>query len=435
MSSPGQDVATPARPKWGLGRSNSRTRGINFNTVSPSPTALANVTSVVNNTSALANTPNLRHGSVGCAPRLRHKTPSPTTEQSFDTPLPPLSDLDVDEQLRLLALKEMAVVELKDSISTLKTRLDSTERDLHELRASIQKSLYRELNLQQVRPRSASHGRRRSSSSSTARSETSLLSTGTAGDRLSKIWSNLAKPISFIQLLDTMLQNEFEKSLVGETRSRQRPIDPEDENAEFASDEMIVEESEAPVEHDKSMGTVSNPRSMANVSNRPKSMGSASKGPDGLPRQESQSPVDEMDDTENRVADQPHTRQYNIRRKSARARREAYRSAYRSSAHDETSPSPSKGNSAYYEYAARDRDDMFQAVSSSLWTFVNDMKTNMMSSLQEVAEPFKEPAGNGQSRTPKTPFLEHDADSPIAFGASDEEDTVDLAMYSSMRRR
>lgn len=54
--------------------------------------------------------------------------------------------LDIDDQLRLLALKEMSIVEIKDSIGNLTSKLQRNENELHSLREVIQRSLYKELN-------------------------------------------------------------------------------------------------------------------------------------------------------------------------------------------------------------------------------------------------------------------------------------------------
>ncbi|CAK7903306.1 hypothetical protein CAAN1_07S06832 [[Candida] anglica] len=72
---------------------------------------------------------------------------SPSTV-AYDVPLPQLETLlsmDIDEQLRLLALKEMCVVEIKDHMANLQRKLGRNEEDLHKLREVIQRSLYKEI--------------------------------------------------------------------------------------------------------------------------------------------------------------------------------------------------------------------------------------------------------------------------------------------------
>lgn len=316
MNDPGA-VATPQKS---LARCNSRSRGINFNTVSPSPARLS-LNTLCNRPTSAQKTPKHkpRHAreQKDTEPE-RENTHRPAARAAAlpDVPFPlaeHLSSLGVDEQLRLLALKEMSVVELRDTISTLEAKLASSERDLQQIRATIQKSLYKEMTLQQPRPR------RRSPPAPPQ---------DVPGDRLSKIWTNLAKPITLIQQLDTMLQNEFEKSMVGDATTRTQ-AEPRDE------------------------------------------------GSDPEP-----SPL----------------------REKSRVRRK---------------PNP------YENYSAMDRDDMFQAVSSSLWTFVNDMKSNIATSLHDVAELYKEPKD-------ALPIALTDITSDME---SDEDDPVDLSMYSSMRRQ
>lgn len=357
--------------KASLNRSTSRSRGINFNTVSPSPKALLDRG---HTTEALARTPlfqaSLQPEAYTSPPQL-----SPLGHQEFryDVPLPlaeQLSTLDIDEQLRLLALKEMTVVEIKDCMTNMKAKLESTENDLHLLRQVIQRSLYKEMNLQKPRQRQTSNpreealasmkqGRRRSSSyaglvgtsprksTESDREKEPVLKATTpqTSDRLSAIWSNFSKPISFIQNLDTMIQNEFEKSLAGD----QHPITPLNSRAQ----KLRTEASDSPLK-DKSTSL------------------------DGL----------------------------------------------------ESFPKHTDG---------RD-EDMFQAVSSSLWTFVNDMKTNMIASLNEPLKPPKRKQeavynldnGSAVSLTERT-----EPSSPIEFlqnSDDDEAEQVDLAMYSNMRR-
>ena len=75
----------------------------------------------------------------------------PNTNQNlrYDVPLPSqdkLIAMDIDEQLRYLALKEMCIVELKDNINNLNNKLKHHNKELHKLREIIQRSLYKELS-------------------------------------------------------------------------------------------------------------------------------------------------------------------------------------------------------------------------------------------------------------------------------------------------
>lgn len=171
------------------------------------------------------------------------ETALPSTEQ--------LLHLGMDEQLRLLALQEMNVVEIKDHIANLETKLKKHEADLHRLREVIQKSLYKEMGVgNDSEPRDAavrSTRRRRTLSLGkapiidpqgtvhTAEKAAAPLQAltsvppGSAGAHTnprssvpssSSIWSNLSKPLNLIQQFDTMLQTEFERSLAPQVSPR-----------------------------------------------------------------------------------------------------------------------------------------------------------------------------------------------------------------------
>lgn len=171
------------------------------------------------------------------------ETVLPSTEQ--------LLHLGMDEQLRLLALQEMNVVEIKDHIANLETKLKKHEAELHRLREVIQKSLYKEMAVgNDSEPRDAavrSTRRRRTLSlgkapiidpQGTVHTEDKALApplvltsvpSGSAGAHSkprssvpgsSSIWSNLSKPLNLIQQFDTMLQTEFERSLAPQVSPR-----------------------------------------------------------------------------------------------------------------------------------------------------------------------------------------------------------------------
>lgn len=299
-----------------LTRSNSRSKGINFNTVTPSPLKECNSRPETKTRLSMESRRTPHHSQASGAYNHNLCKPTPLHQNfqyEFALPLAEqLRGIDIEEQLRLLALKEMNVVEIKDEISNLKSKLDQTERDLRQLREVIQHSLYKELNMHrptrhaQAGPKSqkaqthVKPTRRPTKSSSTSASgsiETNENQHPPAADRLSKIWSNLAKPITFIQQIDTMLLNEFEKSLIADQRT-------------------LLHANRAQLTDLDSDSDVS---PLKDKSNLPK---------------------------------QPSPTNYYLQMLQ------------------------SSGNS----------EDMFQAVSSSLWSFVNDVKTNMLATLNEQIE-------------------------------------------------
>lgn len=398
----------------GLSRKNSRTRGINLNTVSPLhdlATIRASLASISTNEMPLKSADsdqsnkNLDGETQDVYPgkkRANSALALPLSAAKLDFSLPTSADLenlDMNDKLRLLALKEMAVVELKDSMAVLQAKIYSSERDLQSLRTVIQRSLYRQLKNEpqpantlqgttkdrnsqresmdlhkgQVRARKPRENTVSTSLPSTQNRAFSGSNNGpgfTASastqnptrpqnesqpqnksmeDHSSKLWTNLAKPITFIQNLDQMLLHEFEKSLLEE--------------------------------------------------------------PTTINQRESQSGLDNGSNQFRQLMDSKLTGVYN------------------------------RENS----------DDMFQAVSNSLWGFVNDMKTNMVSSL--VPEPWpthttenhRITSQNLQSDkvkmadlvSPKQPQDQNDRESSVDLleFSDEEEETVDLSMYSAMRQK
>lgn len=263
---------------------------------------------------------------------LKYEIPLPLDEQLFK--------MEIEDQIRLLALKEMSIVEIKDSISTLSAKLKRNEKELHKLREVIQRSLYKELNQSMTpskdkseaqlkserrlsNPReeaiaSTRSGRRRTiSSSSTSFESSSPIDSKPINDsqkKNSSIWNNLTKPLNLIQQFDTMLQNEFEKSLIPPDM-----IDNErlHDTKRHSGDSFYSLESGSPL-RDKNTRKESNANSSPSHNNR------------------------ELED--NKKMSYPSNYNFN-------------------------------------------KDDMIQSVSTSLWSFMNDMKTNVLSSLSEEVNP------------------------------------------------
>lgn len=319
----------PSRPllitQRSVTRSGSiRSKGINFNTVSPTPG------SQKTRRQPARSIP--REHSILKSDSRENGSPNPDSASLIDRPLPlyqELRNLNIDDQLRLLALKEMAVVAINDSINTLKLKLNTTQKDLQQLRHVIQKSLYKEVH---------KHTQKRPSAPENQPNRRIQRQTSPAPDlhdHNSTIWSNLSKPISFLQQLDTMIQSEMEKSL--------------------GTNEPAKELS---AQHEQHKHT--------NVTNP-----SEEKLPVNL---------------------------------------------------DKYFP-------ASQEPKYRDTDDMFHAVSSSLWSFVSEVKTNMMSSLADEPEQEEKNEPDGNDDTINLIDM-----SEPSFSKDEEEDKLDLSMYSSMRQ-
>lgn len=319
----------PSRPllitQRSVTRSGSvRSKGINFNTVSPTP-----------GNRSKTHVPRTLPKELQASQLNFKESGSPTRDRTslIDCPLPlqqELRTLSIDDQLRLLALKEMAVVAINDSINTLKMKLDSTQKDLLQLRSVIQKSLYKEVHRQnQKRPSGPSNSTRHGQVSHAP----------DLHDQNSTIWSNLSKPIGFLQHLDTLIQTEMEKSLGSPepTKDQKRVHKTHKQHSQNPTD--LLEEP-LPVDIDKYL--------------------------------------------------------------------------------------PPTQSSKY-----KDTDDMFQAVSSSLWSFVSEVKTNMISSLADHPQPYEEEDTDEHEDTINLIDM---SDTSLAKD-TEEEDKLDLSIYSSMRQQ
>lgn len=321
--------------------SSVRSKGINFNTVSPTPGA-ERFRNRGHSEPKTHNSPNQD------APQVPRNTVSFELELSslIDRPLPlnqELRSLSLDDQLRLLALKEMAVVAINDSINNLKQKLSSTQDDLQQLRNVIQRSLYKELHLQRQTRKRNLGGANNTSHTPARDSFKTLQEQNNEGN--STIWANLTKPINFLQQLDSMIQNEMEKSLGGTT------------------------------EQQLHKGQQHNGRKM-------------------LPHQKPHLHKEKEDDHSSEKLPVNFDR-------------------YLPPSHD----------SKY-----KTSEDMFQAVSSSLWSFVSEVKSNMMSTLAE-----------NQDAPPNHDVIDDDDESMISLtedrdDSEDDLDKVDLSIYSSMRQ-
>jgi len=259
------------------------------------------------------------------------ETPSTTSQDkkspisSCDLELPldeRLLRMSIDEQLRILALKEMAIVQIKDQIQSLNKKLHTQEGELHKLREVVQKSLYQEIsgaasNTRTNRQRTNSNPRdqaietiraKRRSSSGALQQEPNNEESG----KPSKLWSGLTKPLNMLQQFDTMIQNEFEKSLVLDKEKQQQ-----------------TEQKRQQQQHLQRQ----RPRDHTRVSHQLRS-------------------------SEDSIA----------------------------STVSISSPLQSRAPQSLSEYRGgqdRQSDDMIQSVSASIWSFVNEVKQNVLSSLSE----------------------------------------------------
>lgn len=243
-----------------LSCSKSRSKGINLKTVSPILTSKATFskrTPLSGLSHSYSHNIKINSKSLLTAEKplldpQRLNLPGNANQDPVNISSKLLLKLTIDEQLRLLALKEMSVVELKDTIAALNHKLHHSEKELQKFRQTIQRNLYREMEISAAHHREpkkenldpvvvnglASAVQRRSRSRSSTRkqqpkifrngesiaprkqhqhidpvtNQAKLLSVDREGEP-SSLWSNISKPIAFIQNLEGMIQTEMERSL------------------------------------------------------------------------------------------------------------------------------------------------------------------------------------------------------------------------------
>lgn len=306
-----------------LGARNTLHNQSNVNTTPQSLTSIRRRSSVLSNNAPLP----LLSESDDETPSTTQNRKSPTPNCDIALPLnEQLLQMSIDDQLRILALKEMAIVQIKDQIQSLNRKLHTEEDELHKLREVVQRSLYQEIsgaasntankaNRQRTNsnPRDQAiesiRAKRRSSSGTAIHLDPDLTEDG---GKSSKLWSGLTKPFNMLQQFDTMIQNEFEKSLILDKERQQQ--------SQQTLQRLQHLQRQRPREQAR------NTHQLHNSEDSTTSIGSIS------------SPL------QSRTA--------------------------------QTLPD-------YKNSEDRQSDDMIQTVSASIWSFVNDVKQNVLSSLNE----------------------------------------------------
>lgn len=248
-SPPAKEDSPKNREARGSNRSHKH-KGINFNiAVTPSTTTEDGKSKSQINSREKEASGSVEGDKSKVEEQSNNAVPAAIKKLRYEVPLPPeeqLANLTIEEQTSLLALKEMSVVYLKDSINQLIRKLEKSEEEVHKLREVIQRSLYKEVtpkytkegeDTKGARPRQVSNprdeavantqnkSRRKSKLSSGGRatsmdeqlqSEEQTQQSSAQGSH--SIWSNIAKPLNLLQQFDTMLQNDVEKLLLQDSQ-------------------------------------------------------------------------------------------------------------------------------------------------------------------------------------------------------------------------
>lgn len=449
----------------GMTRSTS-IRGLNLNTISPKITP--NSSFHKRSISVLLPLPQVEKP---YQPKNDHDVPLPPMDQ--------LSRLDIDEQLRLLAFKEMSMVEIKDNITSLSQTLEVHEKEIHKLREVIQRSLYKELNsphgnvlpltlspvLNRVsNPREeAIASTRRRTSSVTSPNSVPPKTTGNAHEnRNSKLWSSISKPLNMLQQFDTMLQNEFERSLAGGANGGIV------ESPELAKDNQKNTHTRTISGNGQTIGTgltlngsTLNGNSLNGSSLNGNSLngssfngnslngtlnGNSSSGNGNVSNGHlnGTSNGDSLNRNSLNGLDEPaktaRTQKYIPHNPTHKSKP----SEDSISSYDSFSPLKAKSRRNDPMDAFGDRkDDIMQTVSSSIWSFVNDVTSNVLSSLSEepgeknIADMYNLDNGSSVSLKKMDKFPDkYDSMNNSDFEEildTEDDDKIDLSMYSTVK--
>ncbi|CUM66000.1 uncharacterized protein PRCAT00003654001 [Priceomyces carsonii] len=251
-------------------------------------------------------------------------------ELKSGSPLPPfdqLSSLEIEDQIRYLALKEMQAVEIKDSISVLTSKLERTEKELRKLREIIKCSLNKEVNGNYRRNNEmigtknklgVTTGDNLLNSTQGMRKALSRLTLNDVTQNANaSIWTNLSKPLNLIQQLDSMILQEFEKSLYPSESQPTTDINQGLDSLEDTSKKRLTPTYK-------------------------------------MKRRSSPIPIN-------------LTTSHCLKNRNTQANQKL--------------STIQKHSVKSIEPSAEDSDDMMYNVSNSIWAFVNDMKSNVLSSL------------------------------------------------------
>lgn len=407
-----------------------RSRGLNLKTVSPAQ---------VHKRSVLSSSQHLALLSQVAEDTQANTLPRPEPLLIGDAPIPlmdQLASLDIDEQLRLLAFKEMSVVEIKDNISLLTQSLERHEKEIHKVREVIQRSLYRELNLggstsenphDEAVASTKNRSRRRTLSASNpnpiqppppAVVAPQSNSSTNYDKRNLKLWSSISKPLNLLQQFDTMLQSEFERSLDSRPNSTSRGSHDESRPEIGSVDDRTVKRPE---------------RIARNSSDRSAEafvVRDAEGSHDELHKRRSEDSVSSYG-----LLSLP------LKLKSRNAKNIDYDKL--GIGKDELKVREAELRSKYLQLKERQSDDVLQLVSLLIWSFVNDVTLNVLLSLSEEGQEVTAPKpvynlDNGSAvslhEATGSDRLELKFDEFDDPNNSDVEDKIDLSIYRSSRK-
>lgn len=211
--------SSPGANKNRVSKKDTQYKGFNLNlnlSITPEGTPIKNVTNI--------------SGGGGISKSTSGSPSKEDTSGGVDLILPSIERLlsmEIDDQLRLLALTEMNIVDVKDNIRKLQLKLQQQEQDVMKLRKIIQRSLYRELSTAQNALVTRPDLNRVKGTTSTLTSPKSATTTNNnkSKELQSLIWAKLSNTINMVQQFDDKLLSEFENSLKLEAQPQKKPND------------------------------------------------------------------------------------------------------------------------------------------------------------------------------------------------------------------
>lgn len=317
------------------------------------------------------------------------------------------SKFSLNEQLRILALKEMSLVELKDTIANLNVQLRQSERELQAFRQTVQRSLYREMQIasedllghkkekvlssQHTSSKSNTHksanpNTNKSANPKTHKSANSNTHTNPNPNTHTSATSSKEKSASSRPKATHLTRVPLKKPAVNQKSPRERTRDPPSSLKHTKTPEQL---------------TIDEPTSLwASIS---KPITFVQNLEDIIQHEMGVSRTELHHSTQKALLGQKHEL---IEKETS-----TLASLYANSGSLE-----SLKDTIAETIPFRDPELMLQTVSNSLWAFVNEVKQNVLAPTMSPEQ-----------------LTRYDQESGSEFTQSDKDEPVDLSIYSKMR--
>ena len=148
----------------------------------------------------ISTTPNGKHGISASRPRRR--TNSSVTSTDFD---------ELSDTFRMLATKEMRIVELKEQMKRIQRELELEEAELKKLKTEIGNTIQKDMSSPSVSQKTIREDPAEAQAASVKQDHSLPSQVKPLQSSVSKRTSIWSKPVNFLNQFDQLLQNEIEK--------------------------------------------------------------------------------------------------------------------------------------------------------------------------------------------------------------------------------